>query len=204
MRRIGWIAIAFELALAVIAFVVGLLLDVDVTKLFWPCDRLPQAIGTTLLLAGAATSPLLLGLAITLHSQMARLVELRQLVECEFVPYFVQMPVWKLCVIGFTAGLGEEMLFRGVIQTAFVNQIGIAPALAIGIAAIIFGAMHFVTLAYVVLAATAGFYLGWLYHLSGQLVLPILVHGLYDSLAFIYLVRRAQQKNGPAANGQNR
>jgi membrane protease YdiL (CAAX protease family) len=107
-------------------------------------------------------------------------------------------------VIGFTAGLGEEMLFRGVVQTAFVNQIGIAPALAIGIAAIVFGLMHFVTLTYVVLAAAAGFYLGWLYHLSGQLVLPILVHGLYDSLAFIYLVRRAQRKNGPATNGQNR
>ena len=84
------------------------------------------------------------------------------------------------------------MLFRGVIQTAFMNQFDNVPALAIGITAVVFGAMHFVTLAYAVLATTAGFYLGWLYYVSGQLVLPILVHGLYDSLALIYLVRRAR------------
>ncbi len=204
MRRIGWIAITFELALAVIALVVGPLLGVDVTNLFWPSERSPQAIGTTLLFAAAATLPLLLGLAITLHSQITCLVELRHFVESEFVPYFAQIPAWELCVIGFTAGLGEEMLFRGVVQTALMDPFGNAPALAVGIAAIVFGAMHFVSLAYAVLATAAGFYLGWLYYLSGQLVLPILVHGLYDSLAFIYLVRRAQQKNGPDTHGQDR
>lgn len=204
MRRIGWIAITFELALAVIALVVGPMLRVDVADLIRPTDQSPQAIGTTLLLTAVATAPLLLGLAITLQSQMACLVELRHFVEREFVPYFAHIPAWGLCAIGFTAGLGEEMLFRGVIQTVLMNRFLDAPALAIGIAAIVFGAMHFVTLAYAVLATAAGFYLGWLYYLSGQLALPILVHGLYDSLAFIYLVRRARQKNGPAKDGQDR
>ena len=96
------------------------------------------------------------------------------------------------------------MLFRGVVQTALTEQFGIAPPWAIGMAAVVFGAMHFVTPAYAVLATVAGAYLGWLYDVSGQLVLPILVHGLYDSLALIYLVRRARRKNGPATHGQDR
>ena len=204
MRRFGWIAITFELALAVIALVVGPLLGVDVTDLCWPSERSPQAVSTTLLFAAVATSPLLVGLAITLRSQIACLVDLRHFVEGAFVPYFAEMPARELCLIGFAAGLGEEMLFRGVIQTAFMNQFDNVPALAIGITAVVFGAMHFVTLAYAVLATTAGFYLGWLYYVSGQLVLPILVHGLYDSLALIYLVRRARKKNSPATLGQDR
>ncbi len=194
MRPIWWIAIAFELGLAVVALAVGPLVDVDVANLFWPRERSPQALGSTLLSAVAATTPLLIGLTITLRSRWAALVELRHFVEHEFIPFFTQLTAWGLCGIGFAAGLGEEMLFRGVIQTALMNQFDGSPALAIGLAAVIFGALHFVTPAYAALAAGAGVYLGWLYFLSGQLVMPILVHGLYDSVALIYFVRKAQQK----------
>jgi hypothetical protein len=81
MRPIWWIAMAFELGLAAIALAVGPLVDVHLSSLFWPRDRLPQALGSTLLSAVAATTPLLLGLAIALRSRSAALVELRQFVE---------------------------------------------------------------------------------------------------------------------------
>jgi membrane protease YdiL (CAAX protease family) len=194
MPPIWWIAIACELGLAALALVVGPLVDVHVSDLFWPRERSPQALGSTLLCAVAATMPLLLGLVITLRSRLSVLVELRHFVENEFVPFFTQLTGWGLCGIGFAAGLGEEMLFRGVVQTALMNQFDDAPTLAIGVAAVLFGALHLVTPAYAVLATVAGAYLGWLYFLSGQLVMPILVHGLYDSLALIYFVRKAQQK----------
>jgi membrane protease YdiL (CAAX protease family) len=43
----------------------------------------------------------------------------------------------------------------------------------------------------VVLAAAIGLYLGWLFDLSGNLLLVIVAHALYDFVILVYLQRRA-------------
>lgn len=93
------------------------------------------------------------------------------------------------------AGVSEEILFRGVIQPWMESSLGMMAGL-IG-SNIIFGLVHAVTPLYALLAALMGLYLGWSLDYGGDrnLLTPIIIHGLYDFLAFMALIRayRARQ-----------
>ena len=80
--------------------------------------------------------------------------------------------------LGAAAGLGEEMLFRGVLQSELSEKFGDVAALTS--ASIIFGALHAVTPLYAFLASLASLYFGELYLQYHNLVVPIVCHGLYD------------------------
>ena len=101
----------------------------------------------------------------------------------------------ELAVIAALAGIGEEMLFRGVIQAVVAQQIGGPRGMWWGllVAAALFGLLHPVTPTYAVLAALIGLYLGWLWLAWGNLLLPIITHGSYDFLALWYLLRARNQ-----------
>jgi membrane protease YdiL (CAAX protease family) len=60
---------------------------------------------------------------------------------------------------------------------------------ALLLAAALFGVLHFITPAYAVLAGLLGLYMGVLYLVTGNLLVPIVVHSLYDFVALLYLVR---------------
>ncbi|OEU09927.1 Abi-domain-containing protein, partial [Fragilariopsis cylindrus CCMP1102] len=87
--------------------------------------------------------------------------------------------------LGVAAGLGEEMLFRGVLQNELGIRIG-SDYIAVGIASIIFGALHAVTPLYAGLAGLASVYFGWLYLATGNLAIPIVTHAFYDWAALLY------------------
>ena len=87
--------------------------------------------------------------------------------------------------LGVAAGLGEEMLFRGVLQNELGIRLG-SDYLAVGIASIIFGALHAVTPLYAGLAGLASVYFGWLYLATGNLAIPIVTHAFYDWAALLY------------------
>jgi membrane protease YdiL (CAAX protease family) len=65
---------------------------------------------------------------------------------------------------------------------------------------IVFGLAHALTPLYFVLATLVGIYLGLSLDYGGErnLLTPIIIHGLYDFLAFLALMRayRARQTNG--------
>ncbi len=86
------------------------------------------------------------------------------------------------------AGVGEEMLFRGVFQAAFEFWSD-SPWVALALASVVFGLMHAVTGGYVVLATLMGAFLGWLWLINGNLLTVVVAHGLYDFLALLYLLR---------------
>lgn len=86
--------------------------------------------------------------------------------------------------IGFAAGFGEEMLFRGVMQYGLTAKLGTAGSLAV--VSIIFGALHAVTPLYALLAGIASTYFGYLYLSFGNLAVPIYAHALYDVGALYY------------------
>lgn len=94
-----------------------------------------------------------------------------------------------LLILASIAGLSEELLFRGVIQPWIESSWGLTAGL-IG-SNIIFGLAHAVTPLYAVLATLTGIYLGLSMDYGGDrnLLLPIVIHGLYDFLAFIALMR---------------
>ena len=89
-------------------------------------------------------------------------------------------------VLGAAAGVGEEMLFRGILQYELAARLAAAPAVAIGASSILFGALHAVTPMYAALATLASIYFGALYVTTGNLAVPILCHALYDVGALLY------------------
>jgi membrane protease YdiL (CAAX protease family) len=117
------------------------------------------------------------------------------------VPLFRTCNWIEIAAISFLAGLGEELLFRGLLQSGFAQWTGdflphtpsaalAGDWMAIIIVAILFGALHAVNVAYAVLAAIMGVYLGWLYWATGNLTVPIVAHGLYDFVALLYVLQR--------------
>ncbi len=125
--------------------------------------------------------------------------EVRRVLDDLIVPMFRKCTWVELAAISFLAGLGEEMLFRGVFQAALVEWTGEflphSPAaamlgdwLALAAVAILFGLLHAINVAYAVMAALMGLYLGWLWLVTGNLAVPIVAHAVYDFLALGYIL----------------
>lgn len=90
---------------------------------------------------------------------------------------------WPVMIgLAVAAGVGEEMLFRGLIQVWLQSQYGWAIALA-G-ASLLFGLCHALNLAYFLLATLIGAYLGSIYLVTGNLLIVIAIHAIYDIYAF--------------------
>lgn len=89
--------------------------------------------------------------------------------------------------LGLVAGLGEEMLFRGILQDELSQKLG--NVVGMGVTSILFGALHAVTPLYAALATLASVYFGTLYNLwsdGGNLAIPIVTHGVYDIGALLW------------------
>lgn len=99
--------------------------------------------------------------------------------------------LFSIVVVAVLAGFSEELLFRGLLQ----------PRVGVLLASILFGAFHgpsFSLAPLGVWAAAVGGFLGVLYLDSGNLLVPMSIHGVYDFLALVYvrywfLPRREQQ-----------
>ena len=107
------------------------------------------------------------------------------------VPLFRDCRLAELAIIATLAGIGEEMLFRGVIQAAAAQEIGGQRGVWLGLllASVLFGLLHPITPTYAILAGLIGLYLGGLWLASGNLLTPVVAHGAYDFLALVYLVK---------------
>jgi uncharacterized protein len=113
------------------------------------------------------------------------------LLNVTIVPLFRDCGLAQLLMIAAAAGIGEEMLFRGTIQAAVAAGIGGPWSIWLGllVASALFGLLHPITPTYTLLAGLIGLYLGWLWLATGNLLTPILTHGVYDFLALLYLVK---------------
>lgn len=105
--------------------------------------------------------------------------------------YFLYMVPVSILVVG----PAEELVFRGVVQGELRKALPAAPA--IGLAAFLFGSIHFTAgtgtlagqLAYVLVATILALPLGYLYERTRNLALPALAHGLYN--AALYAIQYA-------------
>ncbi len=122
------------------------------------------------------------------RSNWAWVLELRQLMESALIPLFRNAPAGTVFLVSLLAGVGEELLFRGVIQGGLEGLIGAWPALIL--ASVIFGALHALTRAYFIIATLMGLYLGWIYMETGNLLIPILIHFLYDWIVLRFYLSR--------------
>jgi membrane protease YdiL (CAAX protease family) len=102
------------------------------------------------------------------------------------VPLFGGLPAAGVVLIGAAAGLGEEWLFRGIVQPLLGL---VASSLLFGIAHV--GGRHM--LPFGVWATGMGLVMGSLAIVTGGLIAPIVAHGVYDILALEYIRRGAQK-----------
>ncbi len=93
----------------------------------------------------------------------------------------------EIALIAVSAGVGEEMLFRGVVQASLGAWLGASWGLAL--ASLLFGLLHPISVAYMVITAILGLYLGVLWNLGGNLLAVMITHALYDFAALGYLLR---------------
>jgi membrane protease YdiL (CAAX protease family) len=172
----------FELGLAVVALLVGRGIGLDPWE-----DLRPGARG--LLLGILATAPLTLILVLCEWESIRPLRRIREILEELILPLLRGRSVLALALISGAAGLGEETLFRGLLQDGLAGRLGSIPALIL--ASILFGLLHALTAAYAVIAGLIGLYLGAIYLGTGDLTVPVVAHGLYDLIALIYFLRTA-------------
>ncbi len=142
---------------------------------------------TDLLLGIFVTTPMLGLFWLTLHSKSGPLSEIRLFSENYLRPLFESWSVWKLAVLSILAGIGEELLFRGFIQGILDGTTD--TFLAVAFSGLLFGCFHMVTPVYAIVTACIGWYLGWLWIWSGNLLVPIVAHAAYDFIALVYFLK---------------
>ncbi len=151
----------------------------------------------------AATAGPLAVLWLCLHCSWRPIERLVEVVDRRILPLFEHCRPPEMAIIALLAGLGEEMLFRGVVQAAAAGWIGGEAGVWLGllVAAVLFGLAHLITPAYGVLAGLIGLYFGGLWLWTGNLLAPIVAHAVYDFLALVYLTRRHRQRRDRSRSG---
>lgn len=141
---------------------------------------------------GAVAPGLAFGAAGALALALANLALLRARVDiwpgrslrhvCQVVvrPLFQQVSVRQIAIVSLLAGVGEELLFRGVLL----------PLIGLPASSVLFGAVHIggrSFLGFGAWAACIGALFGWLMVTTGGLLAPIVAHAVYDALALAYV-----------------
>ncbi len=145
------------------------------------------------------TVPLFLMYLALEHVSAEPVLKIRKLMLDLLGPGLSRYHWTDLLILAAIAGTSEEVVFRGVMQPWMESAWGITAAL-IG-SNVVFGLVHALTPLYALLAALVGIYLGLSMDYGGErnLLTPVIIHGLYDFLAFMALMRtyRAGQITKP-------
>lgn len=146
-------------------------------------DLAPQFVGGlgAILWGAAASAPLLLLLRAFLHTQWRPLAKFRQSQLEFFNSIGFRITTRRAIMLAIIAGLSEELLFRGALQTYIARGHSVVYALILP--NILFGALHARTPLYAIIAGFVGFYLGVCFAVADSLITPIITHSLYDFVA---------------------
>jgi membrane protease YdiL (CAAX protease family) len=135
----------------------------------------------------AAVIPLALLFLAMLRWPIGPLGRVKKFLEQDVVPLLEDSSWAEIALVSVSAGVGEEMLFRGVVQPWLSGWLGNAGGL--GIASLLFGLLHPISIVYMVIAALLGLYLGAVRIVGGNLLMVMVTHALFDFFALAYLIR---------------
>jgi membrane protease YdiL (CAAX protease family) len=192
MRRYRFLlaAFVFEGLLSLAAVLIGWLVGISP----WYSTQAESlgfvALSRDLLWGLAATAPLVAVLLLEDYPLWRALTDLKDQVSGLLHRLLCGATYTELFILALLAGLGEELLFRGLLQTG-LSYLLPAPIAVVGslvLASVIFGACHYLSHTYFVLATLAGFYFGLVMLISGSILPPIIAHALYDFFALVYLL----------------
>nr|PZN40153.1 MAG: CPBP family intramembrane metalloprotease [Actinomycetota bacterium] len=110
---------------------------------------------------------------------------------------------WYAAALAISAGVCEEILYRGVLIAVGVHVLGLSLPVAAGLSLALFAIGHlYQGLRGMLAVLFAGFCLTWLYLRTGSLVPVILLHILIDLRAFLFTpATRADRKEQAAVAG---
>ncbi len=148
--------------------------------------------GTALAKGVIATLPMLLFFGAVARMRFAWVREIEDKIRTVLLPMFRNSGRMAIIWVALLAGIAEELLFRGVIQAGLESWLGEATGLLL--ASLVFGLVHYITRAYFILATLMGLYLGLLYQWTGNLLVPVLVHALYDWIALEWYLHRERRR----------
>ena len=176
------LAVFVEGGLALAAWLLGWLFGVPTWQAIrWDLDGIVWGL--------AVTGPMVVGLVAVVRWPVGPLARIKRFSDEVVRPIFAPCTLLELGLICVLAGLGEELFFRALLQTAFSGLWG--PWVGGPAAAAIFGLLHMITPTYAVLAAGMGVYLGCAWLATGNLLAVVVAHAAYDFIALVYLVRVA-------------
>lgn len=172
----------FEASLLILAMILGWLADIDPFAALIFSDQ-------AVLYGVVGTLPLFLIFLLMQRLQIDVVQEIRKLLLRTLGPS-IQACNWAdLFILAAIAGIAEEVLFRGVIQPWIENSWGFNAGLLLS--SVLFGLVHAITPLYAVLAALVSIYLGLSLDYGGDrnLLVPVIIHSLYDFLAFMVILK---------------
>ncbi len=175
-----------SIGIIVIAFGVGWGLGVSpLANLTWNW--------TDLLIGIVAALPLYLFFFCTARLPIKGFQQIQQFLLDELGPRVEHGKVWELFILCIFIGLGEEMLFRGVLQS-WATQYGVFAAIIF--TNILFGVLHSITRLYVIVATLMGVYMSLLLILftPQNLLIPVTTHTMYDFMCFMYIMHVYRQQ----------
>lgn len=188
MRHFFLFGLALELGLGLLGLGMAALFGLDLGAVVGG-----GAVVNTVIGLGAAV-PLLVLFAIALRSSWAPLVRIRRMLEHTILPQLSGMSLARIAVIAVSAGVGEELFFRGFLQSWLTDILGVPGAVVV--AGVLFGLIHWITPFYALWAGVIGVYIGVLYALTGGLLAPVVCHAVYDLVALGFYARQDGGRDG--------
>ena len=170
-----WLATVFEGGLVVIAYLLGHWLSIDPLEHF---SLELDAVSLGLL----AVLPLYGLFILTQRWELTR--SIREFLIERLGGLLAACRGVELFYLALLAGVTEEILFRGLLQPWLEQDWGWLGGLIFS--NMIFALLHWITPLYALLAGLSGVYLGLTLDMGGErnLLTPIVVHAVYDFLAF--------------------
>lgn len=176
-RRV-FLKLAFLVEGGLIAIALGLAWGLEIPLgrwLIWNPSALFWGVGATL--------PLCLLFGVFYLWPLGSYRRIKDFLEEALGPSIAACRWYELLLVAVLAGVGEELLFRGVLQPS-LERWGYWTSLILS--NVVFGLLHAITVTYAILAFGMGFLLGLLMDAPSErsLLAPIITHGLYDFFAF--------------------
>lgn len=172
----------FEASLILVAIVLGWIADINPFAYFYFSE---QAVGLGII----GTLPLFLLFLASEQANLKSVQAIRKLLLETLCPNLYKHHWTDLFVLAAIAGIAEEVLFRGVLQPWLERAWGMETGLIAS--SLVFGLVHAVTPLYALLASVISLYLGVSLDYGGSrnLLTPVMIHGLYDFLVFMALIK---------------
>lgn len=186
-----WIC-CIELGLGLSAIVFGLMVGLD------PRVTIPALYDLPRILSGLAFGAAA-GIALTVCMALLQKLPLKFIQDFngQTVPQLMSilagLSTPQIVVVALSAGVGEELLFRGWLMHGITGDLTTCPwprlIAGLVVSSIVFGFAHPMNWLYVVLAALMGTAFGGIYWYTNNLLAPIAAHWIYDAIMIVWLMK---------------